>query len=138
MNIWRRFDHTIMTEMPAFEERRAILSGPLAFLNPRERDLADLARLTEGLSGAAVHAAAFDIARGAVLSGTQTFHPPTSIQRLARAVHPGVRGTGADVGAEIRELRDWAPKIFTIRALSQLYSESTRQITKHLDGGDHA
>lgn len=136
--VWRRFDHTVMTELPRPEERCSIFRDTLAFLHPGDRDLVTLAQLSEGLSGAAVRSAALDIARSEVLAGSENFHLPKSALRLARMSHPGVRSAGSDAETEIRLLREWAPSVFTIRALADLYGVSTRQITNHLKVEDHA
>jgi hypothetical protein len=130
--VWRRFDHMIETELPGVAERVAIFRDTLTFLNPTERELALFADLTDGLSGAAVRNAALDIARGEVLDGSERLRLGASAQRLARAVYPEVRAAGSDVALEIKLLRDWAPSVFTYRALADLYGTTTRQVSNLL------
>ena len=136
--VWRRFDQMIETELPGVDERAAILRDILGFLQPSEHELALLARLSDGLSGAAVRGSALDIARGEILAKSDSLHLARSAQRLARTVHPEVRSTGSDATHEIKLLRKWAPAIFTYRALADLYGTTTRQISNQLKGDDDA
>jgi len=135
--VWRRFDHTIMTEAPGLDERVAIFRDTLTFLNVSDHDLQILAQLSDGLSGATVRSVALDIARGEVLSDSERFHLPRAVLRLARAVNPDVRESGSGPETEIRLIREWAPTVFTLRALADLYGVSTRQIANQLKAGNH-
>lgn len=134
--IWRRFDHTIETELPGLEERVSILRDTLGFLHPSDHDIAALANLSDGLSGASVRGSALDIARAEILAGSECLHLARSARRLGRTVHPDIRAAGSDITLEIKLLREWAPSIFTYRALADLYDTTTRQISNQLKG-DH-
>lgn len=132
--VWRRFDHVIQTDSPGESQREAILRDVLGFLAPADKDIHRLGQLADGLSGAGVRAAAFDIARAEVLAESESLHIAAAARRLARFVlYDSLSGPdNFDIDTEVLALRTWAPDIFTYRGLADLFGISTRQVTNYL------
>ena len=130
--IWRRFSLTIKTDLPGHLQRRLIFENRLRIFGAVDKDVDVLSMRSQGLSGAAVEAAALDIARVQVLSRTKEFDLPRAARRLARIIWYEHYEIFNDEGSEIRTLRDWLPEVFTIRALAETFEMSTRQVQNHL------
>lgn len=133
--VWRRFAHTVKTDLPGPEERRKLWEDRLGQLNIVTRDAIRLSAATDGLSAAAIETAAFDIARHEVLSHSEAVRLPHAFRRLARFVWYEDYELFNDESREINFLRNWAPDVFTIRALSSVFGIGTRKISV-IVGGD--
>lgn len=128
--VWRRFDHTLVTRLPGYAERRLIWGDALRAIEVAANDLNQLASFSEGMSGSAIRAAGMDIARVEVLAYSPKLRLPSALRRLAKYLASD--NPQDDGGAEIRALRGMAPAVFTIRKLADLFEISTRQVSKHL------
>lgn len=134
----RRFGHHMRLELPRERERKALwvhYLGSRARLN--EQDLGRLVEVTEGLSAAAIQATASDVIRFAVRSNVADVTLPLVLRRLARIVWDDYSAFASDA-SEMRALRDWQPRVFTIRALATLFDVSTRKVETALRGGARA
>jgi hypothetical protein len=126
---WRRFDYTLKVDLPGDHERAAIWSSALGRLAPVDSDLSRLVELSDGLSGAAIKLAANDMCRAAIKEGFAMPTLPGMLRRLARLQWFDTYAKFQDDPSEIAALRDWAPDVFTVRALSDLFGVSTRQVS---------
>jgi SpoVK/Ycf46/Vps4 family AAA+-type ATPase len=136
--VWRRFDHTVALLPPTTDERTRIWRDKLESLSPSAELLSELARLSEGLTGAAIQVAALDILRAEVLDDSTTLRATRALRRLARYVWYDTPGAFLSVEEEVRRLRTWSPSVFTIRKLAETFDVSTRQISnfvKESNGG---
>jgi SpoVK/Ycf46/Vps4 family AAA+-type ATPase len=130
--IWRRFNHTLETELPSQSQRVSIWRDALKSIAFEEPDILLLAQLSQQMSGSAIHVAALDIARGEVFARSHKLRLPQAVKKLAKYVQGDSRWAHDDVGHEVRFLREMAPSVFTIRSLADVFDVSTRQITNHL------
>jgi hypothetical protein len=94
-------------------------------------------KYSEGLSGAAIQTAAYDMVREA-LGQAEDSSPSITIgaalRRLARIQWHNDYDRFESVKSEIVALREWAPDIYSIRSLSELFEISTRQVANALRG----
>ena len=132
--VWRRFDFTLKVENPGPEDRAEIWRLYLADLTPDDHDLARLVDLSDGMSGAAIKLAANDIRRIAVKRSSASLTLPAMLRRLARVLWYDSQERFINDHAEMSALREWAPDVFTVRALSELFSVSTRQVNNAIGG----
>ncbi len=130
--VWRRFSHTLKTDLPRDAERVAIWSQNLTDLKIEERDLATLGRYSEGMSGAAIKMAAMDVARCEIMADSNTVRLPHALKRLARFLWYDNLDAFTDEAAEVRTLRKWATEVFTLSALADIFSSNTRTISKYV------
>ena len=128
--IWRRFAFVMPIGAPSVEQRTKIWSHALRSMRAEPRDYEILAMFSEGLSGAAIQTAAFDAVRDAVIKGCHTISLPATMRRLGAHIRLIQGARPLELDDEIRWLRDWAPKIFTWKILSDLFGVSQRQIQK--------
>lgn len=135
--IWRRFEHSVRIALPTKDERRLIWQTKLGEVKFSGRDLDALVRYSEGLSGAAIQTAAFDIVRHALMSGSSEALPiGVALRRLARILWNDSYDRFESLKSEVLALREWAPDVYSIRVLSDVFDVSNRQITNALKGDD--
>lgn len=132
--VWRRFAMTVETVLPGQVERRELWTNTLSMIPIDDAALDALTELSDGMSGAAIHTAGMEIARGEVLALAPEVRLPHALQRLARFRDWG--NPEDNLGDEIRLLRRVAPGVFTHRSLGDVFQISTRQVAKHLKGDD--
>jgi SpoVK/Ycf46/Vps4 family AAA+-type ATPase len=128
--VWRRFDYTLKVDLPGDLERMSIWRNTLGQFASADTDLVQLVDLSEGLSGAAIKSAANDMCRVAMKRGGDKLTLPTMLRRLARVLWFDSYDKFHDGASEIAALRQWAPEVFTVRALSESFGVSTRQVSK--------
>lgn len=136
--IWRRFAWHLPLTLPAKSLRSAIWRRRLGFFMPEKIDQDELAALSEGLSGAGIEHVAQDAIRHAIMNGYAQAQEVDLLKRLAwtqALAHGQYLNTREE---EVRFLRQWAPKVFTIRRLADYYGVSVRQINNMIQGGMHA
>lgn len=136
--VWRRFGHHIKLQLPRLEERRLLwqlfLDDSLE-LDPR--DLESLVEVSEGLSASTIQAAARDSIRFILRNpGMNSPAVPLVLRRLARVVWDDY-SLFEDTASEMRALRAWQPKVFTVRALADSFGVSTRQVNNALKESLH-
>ncbi|MDH6503067.1 anti-phage ATPase IteA [Polynucleobacter sphagniphilus] len=134
--IWRRFPFQVPLFLPDLALRTDLWKLMLGDVEIKGLDLNELAKKSEGLSGALIEQVAIDARRHAILGGTQGIDPTEIYRRLGIALALNLGKNLNDVKDEIQWLRKWDAKIFSIRELSRLYKISTRQIT-HLIEDKH-
>lgn len=132
--VWRRFSWRIALSYPEVSLRAEMWRRRLGEYSLSESELKTLATLSEGLSGAAIEQVAQDAIRHAVINHRSHVDKLEVLKRLGwtTAASTGVRLDSRE--DEIRFLRQWAPKDFTVRTLADYYGISTRQITKVTKG----
>lgn len=134
--VWRRFPFQLPLPLPDYELRVSIWKAMLGTFTSDNLDLDTLAKKSEGASGALIELVVMDGKRHAILNGKAQTDPAELFRRLALSMALSQGESLASLGNEIRWLREWDAKIFSIRELARLYSVSTRQIN-HLVQGNH-
>ncbi|MCC9178537.1 AAA family ATPase [Arthrobacter sp. zg-Y750] len=132
--VWRRFENTLKVDLPNPVERQEIWKQKLGRFAPSPKDLEVLVRFSEGLSGAAIQTAAFDMARTTMLEGHEQIVLTSAMRRLARIKWYDRYHVFDSVQTEILALRQWAPTVFSIRALAELFGVSARQVSNAIKG----
>lgn len=136
--IWRRFSFRIPMPLPDQSQRALIWKNRLKKMIPEELDLIELARKSEGISGATIEQISLDARRDAVIDGSKHINISKLFRRLylAQSLLDGVSlSTYED---EVRWLRLKDQKFFSIRVLAGLYNLSTRVISNILkEPGSH-
>lgn len=131
--VWRRFSLLLPMGQPEEQERLQLWAMHLGRAGLQTNDLAILAELSAGMSGAAIKTAAHDVVRDCVLRGETGVSLPRALVRLARIKWLSEGAGPKRPEAEIRELREWAPKVFTWKAIESTFGISGRRV-KHLLG----
>lgn len=132
--VWRRFDYTLKVDLPGQDERAAIWQSALGALAPKGQDLSSLVEHSQGMSGAAIKLAATDISRVAIKEERELLRLPEMLRRLARVLWFDRYEKFRNDHAEMAALREWAPEVFTVRALAELFGVSTRQVNNAIRG----
>jgi SpoVK/Ycf46/Vps4 family AAA+-type ATPase len=134
--VWRRFGYHIRLELPREEERTRLWNLFLGERLPLNTgDVRRLVEVSEGLSSAAIRAAASDVVRHALSLGTDSASLPLVLRRLARVTWDDYT-VFESPAKEMQALRAWQPKVFTVRALADAFNVSTRQVSNALRGED--
>jgi len=132
--VWRRFGHQIRLELPRAADRRRLwtlyLGDKVAF---PDCDFERLVEVSEGMSAAAVQAAASDMIRYSLRAKSRALTLPVALRRLARTLWDNYE-VFDDAASEMRALRTWQPKVFTVRVLAESFGVSTRQVTNATRG----
>lgn len=131
--VWRRFDHQMKLSNPEFAQRESLWRSRLARFAPGSVGLRVLADASEGMSAAAIEMAAHDMVRSALISGFDTLGIPQALRRLARFMWYEQYNAFTDESQEVRLLRNWQPKVFTMRVLADEFNTHTRRIGRYLE-----
>jgi SpoVK/Ycf46/Vps4 family AAA+-type ATPase len=135
--IWRRFSFRLPLTLPDEQLRLHLWKKLLDTYTPVRIDWTALAHGSEGLPGAAIEQICLDTKRRAVIEGRAEVEDDELFRRLglALAMHQGARLN--TIPDEMRWLRKWNTKRFSLRTLAKLYdttvrfvSDSTTQGTK--------
>lgn len=132
--VWRRFGFRVPMALPDAALREKLWIRLLGNFASESISFGELAQYSEGVSGAAIQQVCLDAKRSAILSGKTEVNPLEVLRRLGLAIallNGEILSTNE---AEIDWLRLWSPRNFSLRALSKLYSVSTRHITNVLKG----
>ncbi|MCZ8076669.1 MAG: ATP-binding protein [Paucibacter sp.] len=134
--IWRRFPFRVPLPMPDLALRQQLWRQFLGELAPPKVDWAVLAERSAGASGALIEQVCLDAKRVAVLAGKPLADESEVFRRLslAMALASGVRLSSLD--DEIRWLRQWDPKRFSLRVLADAYQTTTRHVTNAVCEGE--
>ncbi|MHA7300860.1 AAA family ATPase [Pseudarthrobacter sp. MDT1-22] len=132
--VWRRFENTVRINLPNESERFQLWKKKLGRFTLAEKDMETLVQFSSGLSGAGIQTAAFDIARMAIQGGSEEVTLPAALRRLARIQWHDRYHLFDSSQSEIRALREWAPSVFSIRSLSDLFGVSARQVMNAFKG----
>lgn len=134
--IWRRFPFQISMPLPDASLRAEMWSSLLGEYAPADLDWNVLVHKSTGASGALIEQIVLDTKRKAILSAKTKIDKGELLRRLGLALALAQGKSLAAIGDEVRWLRVWDEKSFSIRELARLYNISTRQIS-HLIRGDH-
>jgi SpoVK/Ycf46/Vps4 family AAA+-type ATPase len=142
--IWRRFSFRLPLTLPDEQLRLHLWKKLLDTYAAARIDWSELARNSEGLPGAAIEQICLDTKRRAIIEGRAEVEDDELFRRLglALAMHQGARLS--NLPDEMRWLRKWNTKRFSLRTLAKLYdttvrfvSDSTMQGAKNGDKKKH-
>lgn len=136
--IWRRFDFTLKVDLPGHVERDHLWRQGLEQALPDGHGLSRLVELSNGMSAASIKVVANDVRRLAIQRGSVPLGLPTILRRLARVIWYDSYERFESDAREIAALREWAPDVFSLRVLAELFELSTRQVSNAVKGAEHA
>lgn len=127
---WRRFGDSIKIELPGPVERSDLWTLKLGkSISVSQKDMDLLVEVSDGMSAAGIQAASSDIRRYALTRANGAPSLALMLRRVIRFVWSDRYEIFESDAAEMRALRVWAPKVFTIRALAETFGVTTRQVT---------
>ena len=127
--VWRRFSFRVPMPMPDAAMREALWSRFLGSYAPEGLHLQALVERSEGVTGAVIEQVCLDAKRSAVLAGQPKVDEDEIFRRLGLALALMENVPLSTREGEMRWLRRWDRKIFTLRTLAKLYQVSLRQVT---------
>lgn len=135
--VWRRFSFRVPMPMPDAGVRAALWSRFLGSFARPNIEFPTLVSHSDGVTGALIQQVCIDAKRSAVLKGLAQADNDEVFRRLGLALAL-TRGHHLSTReAEMRWLRKWDPKIFSLRTLARLYEVSVRQATTITQQGDN-
>lgn len=137
--IWRRFSYKLEMGLPAPQARQRLFEMYLNSFIPPAEDVAALAALAEGATGADIRQMSENAIREAVLADRRT----AEMTDLLRGIVQFRLGQKADFTQidpqQVRAVYELAPKTFTMKRLATLFNSSEPTINRRLnEGGKHA
>ena len=134
--IWRRFSFRIPLPLPDDVSRKKIWQHFLNDLASNSIRWDRLVSLSKGISGAVIEQVSLDAKRNCVIEGRQNINETYLLKRLGLTIAL-LEGISLSTNEnEIKWLRDWSRKSFSIRTLADLYSVSTRTVSKIIKEDD--
>lgn len=133
--VWRRFPFRLPLPVPDRALRQQLWRQFLGDLAPTKVDWAALAEKSAGASGALLEQVCLDAKRVAVLAGKPLADEAEVFRRLALAMALSTGARLSTLDDEIRWLRQWDPKRFSLRVLADAYQTTTRHITNAVSEG---
>lgn len=134
--VWRRFSVLLPMVQPALLQRESLWRLYLGKFGLSDAEFSTLADLSDGMSGAAIRTVAFDIARDCVLRRESAIHLPRALTRVARIKWLAGGQQPREQDEEIRALREWAPKVFTWKAIEATFDVSGRKVKRLIGDQD--
>ena len=134
--VWRRFSFRVPMPLPDTAIRSMLWQRFLGEFMPDNLDLPTLVEHSVGITGALIQQICMDAKRGAILAGKAHVDSDEVFRRLglALALTQGEQlSTRED---EMRWLRGWDRKLFSLRTLAKLYQVSVRQATTITQQGE--
>ncbi len=130
--IWRRFSYRVRLAEPGPAARAAMVRRFFRGHLPEE-DVAAVAELAAGMTGAQIRFAADHAVRRAILQGRGR---PTTRDAVADLIAASARfaAAGAGLADRLKALREASPKVFTQATLARLFGVSQGQVSKLLKG----
>ena len=133
--VWRRFAFQLAMPLPDAGLRDLLWRKNLGqFGSNSSLDFADLTKRSEGVTGALIEQVSLDAKRHAVLARQATVDDGEIHRRLALAVALIQRKELSSVDQEVRWLRHWDARRFSVRELARLYGVTTRKINNITKG----
>ena len=136
--VWRRFAFRLQLPLPNARLRRQMWQKHLDHLAGNDIKWNLLVELSEGLSGAAIEQVAKDTLRSTIISAAAQVDEHELLRRLGLTQAMQQQVMLSSVADEVKWLRSWQPKLFSLRVLERLYSLSKRQIDNIIKGTAHA
>lgn len=126
--VWRRFAFQLPMPLPDSGLRDKLWRTHLGNFGTTGIDFAALTQRSDGATGALIEQISLDAKRHAVLARLSSVDETETHRRLALAMAL-MRGTKlSSVDDEVRWLRYWDTRRFSVRELSRIYGVTTRQI----------
>lgn len=129
--VWRRFERTIQVTPPDEALRDLLWRQCLGQHVPA--DLTQVLKASEGMTPADIERVSRESIRYSLRRGEEQVPLPLLLRRIARSTWPPESTRSMTTPAsEMRALKQWMPKVFSIRALALEFDTTTRQVSNAL------
>lgn len=132
--VWRRFAFQLPMPLPDSGLRDQLWRKHLGTFGEAGVDLAGLTEHSVGVTGALIEQVSLDAKRHAVMNRKASVDETETHRRLALAVALMQGKELSSMDDEVRWLRKWDMRRFSVRELSRLYGVTTRQINNMTKG----
>ncbi len=126
--VWRRFAFQLPMPLPDEGLRENLWRRYLAGFGAHTLDYSTLAKQSNGATGSLIEQVSLDAKRHAVLARQSVVDEGETHRRLALAMALMQGETLTSVDHEVRWLRKWDARRFSVRELARLYGVTTRKI----------
>jgi SpoVK/Ycf46/Vps4 family AAA+-type ATPase len=133
--VWRRFSFQLPMPMPDAALRALIWKKKLGEFAPIDINWTAIVERSEGVSGALIEQVCLDTKRTAVLAREATVDETELFRRLALTMALLQGQVFSSIDDEIRWLRHWDTKRFSLRELARVYGLSIRNISNTVKVG---
>jgi len=129
--IWRRFAYKMRLDFPSSGIRSKMFSRYLnEFSN--DIDISTIISISKGLSGSDIKQLSESAIREAILEGHRKVNLTKLLKDILKLQLPEAFKNGEDLMASLQAVRNYNPKVFTYRRLSEIFGISTGKVTKLL------
>jgi len=136
--VWRRFAFQLAMPLPDAQLRALLWRQFLSDFAPPNLHWDALVLGSDGASGALMEQVALDAKRTAVLSKSAVIDESELFRRMGLSLALSRGESLSSIEEEVRWLRVWDEKRFSLRELARLYGVTTRSINNMIkDGGDN-
>lgn len=126
--VWRRFAFQLPMPLPDVVLREELWRRYLSSFGAPTLDYSALAKKSNGATGSLIEQVSLDAKRHAVLARQPVVDEGETYRRLALAMALMQGETLTSVDDEVRWLRKWDGRRFSVRELARLYGVTTRKI----------
>ncbi|HEL3810145.1 TPA: ATP-binding protein [Stenotrophomonas maltophilia] len=126
--VWRRFAFQLPMPLPDAALREELWRRYLSGFGAPTLDYSALARQSGGATGSLIEQVSLDAKRHAVLARQPVVDEGETYRRLALAMALMQGEALTSVDSEVRWLRKWDARRFSVRELARLYGVTTRKI----------
>ena len=126
--VWRRFAFQLPMPLPDASLRELLWRKHLGNFGTHGLDYAALTTRSAGVTGALIEQVSLDAKRHAVLAHQTAVDEAETHRRLALAMALMQNKRLSSVEEEVRWLRQWDARRFSVRELARLYGVTTRKI----------
>jgi len=133
--VWRRFAFQLPMPLPDAALRERIWRTNLgSFVDGAADFISALAERSKDCTGALIEQVSLEAKRHAVMARRSKVDETETFRRLGLAVALAIGDVVSSVDDEVRWLREWDTRRFTVRELSRIYGVTTRQINNMIRG----
>lgn len=129
--IWRRFAYKMRLDFPSSGIRSKMFSRYLNEFSS-DIDISTIISISKGLSGSDIKQLSESAIREAILEGHRKVNLTKLLKDILRLQLPEAFKNGEDLMASLQAVRNYNPKVFTYRRLSEIFGISTGKVTKLL------
>jgi len=129
--IWRRFAYKMRLDFPSSGIRSKMFSRYLNEFSS-DIDISTIISISKGLSGSDIKQLSESAIREAILEGHRKVNLTKLLKDILKLQLPEAFKNGEDLMASLQAVRNYNPKVFTYRRLSEIFGISTGKVTKLL------
>ena len=133
--IWRRFAYKIQLDYPSSDMRSKLFLKYLSEFS-HDLDISPIIAISKGLSGSDIKQLSENVIRETVLKGERNIQLVKLLKDVLKIQLPDAFKDGEGLKVSLQAVRDYNPKVFTYRRLSEIFGVSTGKVTNLLKSKD--